>query len=604
MDETTGAHDAQRADGAQSPAPQPASALPASIAEALTGDALADMAGALGATALDPGVRTLDAPLLAELLHGLDAVRSALAALEARAVVALDEAMRASEGEQGVPESRRGRTVSHEVAMASRISPASASRRLGSSRRLVRHMPRLFRALATGRLTSEAAHAVGRSVGVLDPAQRADVDAALADHLPYLDGASPGQWAREVELVAHRLAPDEHELRARRARNDRSVRIERGEHGMAHLHAHLPALDAAAIRKRLDLEAEHLRAAGDRRGHSVIMADVLTDTLLGRDGAMDPVSFDVGVVITDRALLTADRADAAVIDGYGAAPVSDLLERLGASARDGATCAGSVAGSGAGAGAPTDGASPDGPTRDVLRRLFTHPTTSELVAVESRGRSFPLGLRRMIRLRDQVCMGPYCGAPIRQIDHVEAASEGGPTSLANGNGLCARCNVAKEEAMRKVTRTSADGRSTTRWTSRLGSSATTSPPPLTAPAVQPAKPESQPAKPESSTSQSRKTVSPPPSASPPGAVELSAQPGRAPDRGAPSRRTLIPPAVPSEGDPPETDQPASSTPDGNMPGVGAASGSFDLPAWEDDPSVVIRRLGAWITGIGTERLRL
>lgn len=598
MDETTGAHDAQRADGAQSPAPQPASALPASIAEVLTGDALADMAGALGVTALDPGIRTLDAPLLAELLHGLDAVRSALAALEARTVVALDEAMRASEGEQGVPESRRGRTVSHEVAMASRISPASASRRLGSSRRLVRHMPRLFRALASGLMTAEAAHAVGRSVGVLDPAQRADVDAALADHLPYLDGASPGQWAREVELVAHRLAPDEHELRARRARNDRSVRIERGEHGMAHLHAHLPALDAAAIRKRLDLEAEHLRAAGDRRGHSVIMADVLTDTLLGRDGAMDPVSFDVGVVITDRALLTPDRADAAVIDGYGAAPVSDLLERLGASARDGATCAGSAAGSGAGAGAPADGASPDGPTRDVLRRLFTHPTTSELVAVESRGQSFPLGLRRMIRLRDQVCMGPYCGAPIRQIDHVEAASEGGPTSLANGNGLCARCNVAKEEAMRKVTRTSAEGRSTTRWTSRLGSSATTSPPPLTAPAVQPAKPEARPAAPETPTSPSRTTVSPP------SAVELSAQPGRAPDRGAPSRRTPIPPAVPSEGDSPETDQPASSTPDGNMPGVGAASGSFDLPAWEDDPSVVVRRLGAWITGIGTERLRL
>lgn len=598
MDETTGAHDAQRADGAQSPAPQPASALPASIAEVLTGDALADMAGALGVTALDPGIRTLDAPLLAELLHGLDAVRSALAALEARTVVALDEAMRASEGEQGVPESRRGRTVSHEVAMASRISPASASRRLGSSRRLVRHMPRLFRALASGLMTAEAAHAVGRSVGVLDPAQRADVDAALAVHLPYLDGASPGQWAREVELVAHRLAPDEHELRARRAHNDRSVRIERGEHGMAHLHAHLPALDAAAIRKRLDLEAEHLRAAGDRRGHSVIMADVLTDTLLGRDGAMDPVSFDVGVVITDRALLTPDRADAAVIDGYGAAPVSDLLERLGASARDGATCAGSAAGSGAGAGAPTDGASPDGPTRDVLRRLFTHPTTGELVAVESRGRSFPLGLRRMIRLRDQVCMGPYCGAPIRQIDHVEAASEGGPTSLANGNGLCARCNVAKEEAMRKVTRTSAEGRSTTRWTSRLGSSATTSPPPLTTPEVQLAKPEARPAAPETPTSPSRTT------ASPPGAVELSAQPGRAPDRGAPSRRAPIPPAVPSEGDSPETDQPASSTPDGNMPGVGAASGSFDLPAWEDDPSVVVRRLGAWITGIGTERLRL
>ncbi len=36
------------------------------------------------------------------------------------------------------------------------------------------------------------------------------------------------------------------------------------------------------------------------------------------------------------------------------------------------------------------------------------------------------------------------GAPIRHADHALAASKGGNTNLANGNGRCARCNLTKD----------------------------------------------------------------------------------------------------------------------------------------------------------------
>ncbi|WP_427018559.1 HNH endonuclease [Pseudarthrobacter sp. P1] len=79
-----------------------------------------------------------------------------------------------------------------------------------------------------------------------------------------------------------------------------------------------------------------------------------------------------------------------------------------------------------------------------IRRLFTAPGTGELVGMDSRARRFPASLQRFIRARDQVCRTPWCGAPIRHADHVTAWAGGGPTSLANGQGLCERCNQTKE----------------------------------------------------------------------------------------------------------------------------------------------------------------
>ncbi|MGL5811308.1 MAG: HNH endonuclease, partial [Nocardioides sp.] len=79
-----------------------------------------------------------------------------------------------------------------------------------------------------------------------------------------------------------------------------------------------------------------------------------------------------------------------------------------------------------------------------LRRLYTHPKTGDLVAMESRSRFFPTGLARMITIRDQRCRTLYCDAPIRHTDHIHPHATGGPTTYTNGQGLCEHCNHTKQ----------------------------------------------------------------------------------------------------------------------------------------------------------------
>src|SRR5690625_7738513 len=95
---------------------------------------------------------------------------------------------------------------------------------------------------------------------------------------------------------------------------------------MATLSARLPGIDAAQAHTRLSLEAERLRADGDRRGHQAIMADVLVDTILGRDDQMDPTTLDIGLIITDRALFSPDDGEIAQVEGYGAVPAEARSE--------------------------------------------------------------------------------------------------------------------------------------------------------------------------------------------------------------------------------------------------------------------------------------
>ncbi|MCZ9883444.1 HNH endonuclease, partial [Arthrobacter sp. B2a2-09] len=79
-----------------------------------------------------------------------------------------------------------------------------------------------------------------------------------------------------------------------------------------------------------------------------------------------------------------------------------------------------------------------------LRRLYTAPGSGDLVGADSRARLYPPGLRRFIQARDDTCRTPYCDAPIRHFDHIIPWHDGGPTSQANGAGLCEACNHTKE----------------------------------------------------------------------------------------------------------------------------------------------------------------
>ncbi len=154
------------------------------------------------------------------------------------------------------------------------------------------------------------------------------------------------------------------------------------------------------------------------------MADTAFERITGQSAEVaDAVAVDL--VITDETLLGGD-TEPAVLSGYGPIPAS-VARRL------------------------VDRAVTDERSRCTLRRLYRHPTSGQLVAMESRSRVFPQGLAKFIDLRDQTCRTPYCDAPIRHHDHAQPHHRDGPTSAENGLGECERCNYVKEASGWRVT---------------------------------------------------------------------------------------------------------------------------------------------------------
>jgi hypothetical protein len=86
----------------------------------------------------------------------------------------------------------------------------------------------------------------------------------------------------------------------------------------------------------------------------------------------------------------------------------------------------------------------DTTTTTWVRRLYTNPTGTQLVAMDSRRRLFPAAAQKFLLLRDQTCRTPWCDAPIRHHDHITPHHQGGPTHTNNGQGLCQACNLTKQ----------------------------------------------------------------------------------------------------------------------------------------------------------------
>ena len=187
------------------------------------------------------------------------------------------------------------------------------------------------------------------------------------------------------------------------------------------------------------------------------MADVLVERLTGQESA-EAVPVEVHLVMTDQALIgTPSRAASTGRAPTPAAPtpaarVARLLATVGARSHDvdPTDAPAWIVGSGplpAAAARDLLDPSRDGTTgraRVWLRRLYTSPSTGQLVSMDSRRREFDGQLRRMLVLRDDTCRTPWCDAPIRHADHGAPFQAGGATSYANGSGLCERCNQTKE----------------------------------------------------------------------------------------------------------------------------------------------------------------
>ena len=202
--------------------------------------------------------------------------------------------------------------------------------------------------------------------------------------------------AAAAKAIAYRLDPHAVVERAANAENERTVTIRPAPDTMTYLTALLPVAQGVSVYAALRRAAD---TCCDGRSRGQVMADTLVERVTGR-AATVPTPIAVNLVLSDETLLGGHTAPAD-IGGYG--PIPAAVAR-----------------------AMVCGAVTDRRSRATLRRLYAHPRSGALVAMESRARRFPRGLAAFIELRDQRCRTPYCDAPIRHRDHAQPWAEGGP----------------------------------------------------------------------------------------------------------------------------------------------------------------------------------
>ncbi|CEA08768.1 HNH endonuclease [Arthrobacter saudimassiliensis] len=424
------------------------------------GQAVAELIDVLGRASV-PDAELVDA------LRGLEDLKASAAAGQALAAVRLDASQRRAQEAAGVPRGQLGRVVGAQVALARRDSPARGGRHLGLAKALVTELPCTLAGLAAGRISEWRATLIARETACLDPADRAEVDRLIAGNLDEVERLGDRRLIGRLRRHTYRLDPRAVVNRARKAEAERYVSLRPAPDTMCWLTALLPVAQGVAVYAALSRAADSARshaaahpdaggsagAGGQPRSRGQVMADTLIERITGRDPAQPP-RMEVQLVITDRTLLHGDN-EPALLHGYDTVPAPWARDLVGSAlaAATGpmdpggttvttpkTTTAGQPADAPTARGRPRQQPSPD----LTLRRLYTAPGTGELIAMDSRARAFPPGLARFIISRDQHCRTPWCGAPIRHIDHAEPYAQGGRTTASNGQGLCENCNYAKQ----------------------------------------------------------------------------------------------------------------------------------------------------------------
>jgi hypothetical protein len=284
-------------------------------------------------------------------------------------------------------------------------------------------MPHILAALECGALSEWRATLIVQESACLDVEDRRTLDAEMCADISELDGLGDTRIRATAKSIAYRLDPHAVVDRAVRAENERTVTIRPAPDTMTYVTALLPMTQGVSVYAALRREAD---TCFDGRGRGQVMADTLVERVTGRPAEV-PVPVTVDLVLTDESLLAGSTSPARVA-GYGPVPAAIARRLIAAAVKDRRS-------------------------RATLRRLYKHPRSGALVAMESRARLFPKGLARFIDLRDDTCRTPYCDAPIRHHDHATAHTRGGQTNGLNGLGACEACNYAKEAPGWKVTTT-------------------------------------------------------------------------------------------------------------------------------------------------------
>ena len=394
-----------------------------------------------------------DEAALRGVVEQLEHLKAAAAAAQARVTEAWATKRHAAEAAAGIPTKNRGRGLANEVALARRVAPKRGGQHLGLATALVREMPYTLAALESGVLNEWRATLIVKESACLTLEHRRQLDAELCGDTSKLEGWGDKRIAAEAKKITVRLDVEAVVERNAKAADDRCVWIRPAPDTMTYVTVLLPVAQGVSVYATLKRKAD---TTVDGRSRGQVMADTVVERVTGRP-ADAPVPVALNLVMADTTL-AGDDTEPAWLDGYGPVPAEFACKIIGDAAIDDTAKA-------------------------TLRRLYRHPDSGQLVAMESRARIFPKGLAAFIGLRDQTCRTPYCDAPIRHTDHATPARAHGPTSARNGLGECEACNYAKEAPGWRVRTDEHNGRHTADFTTPTGATYRSTAPPLPGPPV-------------------------------------------------------------------------------------------------------------------------
>ena len=305
-----------------------------------------------------------------------------------------------------------------DVATALRLSPTSAQSRIDVARVLVGHLPNTISALSTGEISVAHATVIARetATAIRNGLSEESIFRVEQTALAHAEFHTPGQVASKVKTTIAKLAPEEFEEVADRARDARRVSCYPEADGMATVIAILPAEDAQTVMK--SIEAFILkRNSEDAPEWSILSADmkradaltyIASQALSSLADEVQPHRRPITIsVAIDLATLMGLAENPGQLAGYGAIPAS-VARRLAADGN--------------------------------WQRFVSDPTTGNLLDFGREKYTPPQELVDYLLARDRVCRFPGCRrtGQSSDIDHAQSWETGGETNPANLGLLCRR----------------------------------------------------------------------------------------------------------------------------------------------------------------------
>lgn len=373
------------------------------------------------------------------LIRELEEAKNAATATQAALSVLVHDAQTGADRARGIRADETARVVGSQLGLARRIGPRLGTRFLGVSRAM-EEMPHTRTAMQSGSIGEWQATQLVAQTAFLSLDDRQRVDESVKE---LLGKVSDRRLIAAAQAAAYRADPEAFTARRAKAESERRVSLRPAPDCMTLLTALLPVADGVACYAALNGAGQVPTSPDDTRGKGARTADTLVERITGRPARLvppaaitpqhDATSADPGNqptgpesgqqklpspiavnLLVPMESLTGDAEGH--LDGFGPIPADLVREFLSEHETAGG----------------------------LIRRVFTVPESGQLVAMDSRARAFPGLLAAFVRLRDQVCRTPFCGAQIKHIDHIQPVAEGGQTSVHNAGGDCERCNYTKE----------------------------------------------------------------------------------------------------------------------------------------------------------------